>query len=177
MITNYFYKKENKYSIKKYDYFEVHKSFICNNIFKYVYNEVKLHITENSSRYSCVCISKDIKDSFKIYNLPIIDWSNKDNPVQSITNIKNKIIEQFQSKIDYGLVHYYPDENSVINWHSDREALRSCIYSISLGGTRRFCLRDKISKEVISFDLHDGDLFIMKPGCQEKYEHCIKSVK
>ena len=60
---------------------------------------------------------------------------------------------------------------------SDKEALNSSIYSVSIGGTRKFSIKDKNTKEVISFELEDGDLFIMKPGCQERYEHCIKSIK
>ena len=95
---------------------------------------------------------------FTIYNLPTIDWSDSNN----INLIRQKIINKFNSTVDYGLVHYYHNENASINWHSDREALRSPIYSINLGGVRRFCLRNKETKKLYSFDLHDGDLFIMK---------------
>ena len=177
MITNYFNlshgnktKKEN--NVTKYEYFELHRSFFPNNLFKTLYNEVKPYLAQNASRQSCVCISETYKDIFSIYELPKLDWTH------TVEDIKNKILlNEKDCRIDYGLVHYYPDETSIINWHSDKEALNSSIYSVSIGGTRKFSIRDKNTKEVISFELEDGDLFIMKPGCQERYEHCIKSIK
>ncbi len=169
MITDYFNYKP--LSIVK-EYYELHRSFIERNNFKKLYDEVKQNLVLNSTRQSCVCISAEHRKDFTLYNLPLIDWTN------AINNIRNKIlIEQEQSAIDYGLVHYYPDNTSNISWHSDREAIRSNIYSISIGGTRRFCLRDKQTKKILTFDLYDGDLFIMKVGCQNKFEHCIKSIK
>ena len=185
MITNYF-KVESKssttfnsnstfnYNSVKNDSFELHRSFIDKNLFKTILSEINPHLTINSSRQSCVCLSSELKPNFKLYNLPLTNWTT------TINSIKNKILSEpmnNKSKIDYGLVHLYKDETSVINWHSDKEALKTNVYSVSIGGTRRFCIRDKFTNEIQTFDLHDGDLFIMKRGCQEKYEHCIKSIK
>jgi hypothetical protein len=173
MITDYFKYKTGKPASIIQEYYEVHRCFIERNNFQKVYNEVKSSLIENSARQSCVCInSENIKD-FTIYNLPLINWT------KTIFDIRNKILtnQDNNSTIDYGLVHYYHNDKATINWHSDREALRSNIYSISIGGVRRFCLKDKITKEVLTFDLYDGDFLIMKVGCQDKYEHCIKSIK
>lgn len=168
MITDYFSVKEKKTcSSKNTEYYEIHRAFIERNKYKVLYDEIKYKLVQNSTRQSCVCINEDIRDKFTIYNLPLIDWTN------TAFDICNKLPD----KIDYGLVHYYYDYKSTINWHSDREALRSNIYLVSIGGTRRFCLRNKTTKEITTIDLYDGDLLIMKVGCQEKYEHCIKSVK
>jgi alkylated DNA repair dioxygenase AlkB len=96
----------------------------------------------------------------------------------TINEIKNAILTNYSNRfpIDYGLVHYYENRDAIISWHSDKEALKSNVYSISIGGTRCFCLREKNTKKVVSFNLFDGDLFVMKIGCQDKYEHCIKSI-
>jgi len=173
MITDFFkYKNETPKPIVN-EYYELHRSFVKRNSFKQIYDEVKSHLIKSSSRKSCVCVSKKDKKRFKIYNLPSIEWT------QTISTIRDNILLQHgrNYSIDYGLVHYYNDETATIAWHSDNEALESMIYSISVGGVRRFCLRDKLTKEVLTFDLYDGDLFIMKIGCQDKYEHCIKSIK
>lgn len=173
MITDFFKSKMETPKPIINEYYELHRAFVERNCYKQIYNEVKNIIVKNSSRQSCVCLSKEYMDTFKIYDLPLIEWTS------TISSIRNNILKkhEHQYSIDYGLVHYYNDETATINWHSDSEALESNIYSISVGGVRRFCLRDKLTKEIITFDLFDGDLFIMKIGCQDKYEHCIKSIK
>lgn len=171
MITDYF--KQKKVVPIITEYYELHRSFIEKNKFKKLFNETNPYLEINSSRKSCVCLDDNIKKTFEIYNLPLIDWTF------TTSEIRNTILTNYSNlyNIDYGLVHYYNDSTSNISWHSDKEALKSNIYSVNIGGIRRFCLRDKTTKEVLTFDLHDGDLFIMKIGCQEKYQHCIKSIK
>jgi alkylated DNA repair dioxygenase AlkB len=170
MITDYFHVSNRTPSI--HEYFEVHRSYLPRNHFKTVYDEIKQHIKKGTgSRMSCVCISKTHKKEFTLYSHPLLDWT------PTIQQIRQSILQTHPGPIDYGLVHYYHDETAVINWHSDREAMNSPIYSISIGHPRRFCLRNKETQELHTFDLYDGDLFVMKVGCQDRFEHCIKSVK
>lgn len=172
MITDYFQNKQNKHVVQT-EFYEIHRSFLQRNKFKIIFNEISQHLQINSSRKSCVCLNENLISTFNLYNLPKINWTS------TAEEIKNKILYEISNEfeIDYGLVHYYHDEKSTINWHSDKEALQSNIYLVSIGGARRFCLRDKITNIVNKFDLYDGDLFIMKIGCQNRYEHCIKSIK
>ena len=172
MITDYFKPKNNTQPIIT-EYYELHRSFIERNKFNKLFGEICPYLEINSSRKSCVCLDDIFKQTFDIYKLPLIDWSF------TVNEIRNKILTNYSDlyPIDYGLVHYYSDSNANISWHSDKEALKSNIYSVSIGGTRCFCLRDKMSKKVLTFNLFDGDLFVMKIGCQDKYEHCIKSIK
>ncbi len=63
-----------------------------------------------------------------------------------------------------------------IGWHSDDSPEmgdRPAIASLSLGATRKFRLRNKKTKEIHTFELTHGSLFIMHPGCQEKWQHQI----
>ena len=94
------------------------------NCYKEIYNEVKNTIVKNSSRQSCVCLSKENINTFKIYDLPLIEWTD------TILSIRNNILDKHEPQytIDYGLIHYYNDETATINWHSDSEALESNIY-------------------------------------------------
>jgi len=170
MITDYFAVNESAPII--HEYYELHRSYLPRNQFKIVYDEIKHHIKKGSgSRLSCVCINKKNKKDFTLYSHPLLDWT------PHINQIRSHILQSHHGQIDYGLVHYYHDDTAVINWHSDREAMTTPIYSISIGHPRRFCLRNKETHEIHTFDLYDGDLFVMKVGCQERFEHCIKSVK
>lgn len=170
MITDYFHVNNQTPSI--HEYFEVHRTYLPCNQFKSIYDEIKHQLKKGTgSRMSCVCISKLYKKDFALYSHPLLDWT------PTIQQIRETILQTQPGSIDYGLVHYYHDETAVINWHSDREAMNSPIYSISIGHPRRFCLRNKETHEVHTFDLYDGDLFVMKVGCQERFEHCIKSIK
>ncbi len=171
MITKYFEVKGPTTSPPPpiiHEYFELHRSFVRRNTFKSIYDEIKYKIIQNSSRESCVCVSSDEFLTHKM--LPKIEWT------QTLDTIRNTLFSK-KYLSDYGLVHYYKDETAPIHWHSDRDGLRTPIYIINVGGTRIFCLKNKINKKIHSFDLHDGDLFVMKIGCQEKYVHCIKSIK
>ena len=170
MITDYFIANDPTPTI--HEYYELHRAYLVRNQFKSVYDEIKHHVKKGSgSRLSCVCISKKYKKDFTLYSHPLLDWTPQ------IEKIHKQILQSYQGSIDYGLVHYYHDETAVINWHSDREAIHTPIYSISIGHPRRFCLRNKETQEIHTFDLYDGDLFVMKVGCQQHFEHCIKSVK
>ena len=171
MITDYF-KSTKKIQPIITEYYELHRSFVERNKFKKLFDEIYPYLEINSSRKSCVCLDHELKKTFNIYKLPLVDWT------LTINEIKNSILTNYSNlyPIDYGLVHYYENSDSNISWHSDREALNSNIYSISIGGTRCFCLREKNTKKIISFNLFDGDLFVMKIGCQDKYDHCIKSI-
>lgn len=173
MITDYFKPTNNVQQPIVTQYYELHRSFIERNIFGKLYDELRDHLQINASRKSCVCVNHELKETFDIYHLPLIDWTVTSN------KIRNKIVAHCgdMHAIDYGLVHYYADSNATISWHHDKEALNSNVYLVSVGGTRSFCLRDKETRQVLTFHLFDGDLFIMKTGCQDKYEHCIKSVK
>lgn len=170
MITNYFQTINTPRPIIT-EYYELHRNVLNNYNLKEIINEIKPYFTKNATRESCVCMNDEIKKDFNFYNLPIIKWT------PNIFKIREELSIKYNSQIDYGLVHYYANEKSVINWHSDDEATKSNIFSVSFGGVRRFCLRDKITLKVHEFNLRNGDLFIMKIGCQNKYQHCIKSIK
>ena len=86
------------------------------------------------------------------------------------------LLEKFTNEIyDYVLVHIYEDGKGSINWHSDREAMKTPIASISFGATRKFRLKQKgkTSGYDHEFKLASGDLFMMYTGCQSKYVHSV----
>jgi len=136
-----------------------------NILYETIYNEVKILLKKNSSRYSCV-LSDRLNNEYS--NIDTHFWTT------NIENIKDEIEKTFNIHVDYGLVHLYEDGESSINWHNDKEAIDSFIVSVSFGSPRRFQLREFYNNEnKFTYELFHGDMFIMKRGCQELYEHCI----
>jgi alkylated DNA repair dioxygenase AlkB len=76
------------------------------------------------------------------------------------------------------LCNLYRDGTNSVAWHSDKEAYRGAVASLSLGATRIFRVRDKSDRtRTHDFPLPSGSLLLMKPGCQEQTEHCVPKTK
>jgi len=95
----------------------------------------------------------------------------------TLTSIKLKA--EAISKITFNsvLINLYRDGKDSVSWHSDDEpelGKNPIIASISLGGTRRFSLRHKTSKDYkIDIDLPKGSLLLMKGETQHFWKHQI----
>lgn len=98
-----------------------------------------------------------------------------------ILPIMNKInsyleLNEINSKMNSVLINYYRDGKDKINYHSDdlsQIGQSPVISSISLGETRTFSFKNKITKEKKELLLHNGDLCIMKGETQEKWLHAV----
>ncbi len=77
------------------------------------------------------------------------------------------------------LANWYRHGADRMGWHTDRErelgptADDRQIASLSLGGRRRFLLRNEGTREVHEFVLGRGDLLVMRGATQEMYKHSI----
>ena len=76
------------------------------------------------------------------------------------------------------LCNLYRDGSNSVAWHSDKEAFGGAVASLSLGATRVFRVRDKTDRSItFDFPLPSGSLLLMKPGCQERTDHCVPKTK
>lgn len=78
-------------------------------------------------------------------------------------------------------VNYYQKLQNNLEWHSDRLSHigpHNYIASVSLGSTRMFRLRRNSSTNgtIYQIPLTHNSLLMMKPGCQEKFKHCVNSM-
>ncbi|MGV9013116.1 MAG: alpha-ketoglutarate-dependent dioxygenase AlkB family protein [Flavobacteriales bacterium] len=72
------------------------------------------------------------------------------------------------------LCNLYRDGYNSVAWHSDREAFGGAVTSLSLGAMRIFKIRDKQDHRIaVDIPLLPGSLLLMRPGCQERTEHCV----
>jgi len=90
--------------------------------------------------------------------------------------LKN-LVEQHTGVIyNFILFAQYRDGQDSITYHSDDEMFLGSsptIASITVGEERLFCLKHKETKQVESFNLKHGDLFVMKANCQRDYLHSV----
>jgi hypothetical protein len=120
------------------------------------------------------CLFSGVEDLYP--SIPCLLW---DEAPKELINMKDMIFDNFNKKIDYLLVHIYRDWDDKIVWHSDKEAIETDVFSVSLGDTRRFIMKEKYSNKKDEFMVKNGDLFHMfgprgwKKGCQDKYVHCV----
>lgn len=94
-----------------------------------------------------------------------------------ITNIKNKIENNFNMKFNSCLVGKFDSPTDKIAYHSDAsDNLGPCplIGSLSLGKSRDFKIKSKTNKkEIVIITLHHGDLLIMGKNANTKYLHSV----
>jgi alkylated DNA repair dioxygenase AlkB len=107
-------------------------------------------------------------------------YSGIENEPKPMTPILDKIREILEKhthcQFNSVLLNYYRSGRDSIYWHSDDEpelGKNPTIASISLGATRTFHLRHKITKELIQIPLTHGTLLIMAGEIQHKWEHSI----
>ncbi|NNE43162.1 MAG: alpha-ketoglutarate-dependent dioxygenase AlkB [Gemmatimonadetes bacterium] len=76
------------------------------------------------------------------------------------------------------LGNYYRDGQDSMGYHRDDEPEidPACIASVSFGATRRFKLRHRESREVVTVELADGSLLLMN-DCQTAWEHGVPKTR
>lgn len=95
---------------------------------------------------------------------------------EKMQSLREVIQETSGFEFAIAIGNQYRNGSDHIGWHSDDSpemGERPAIASLSLGATRKFQLRHKVTKEVYTFELTHGSLFVMHPGCQEEWHHRI----
>lgn len=104
----------------------------------------------------------------KMYEIPIIDELKLTmEKIMEKNNIEGKIISMF--------FNYFENGKNRIPYHKD--SYQTNILTLSLGGKRRFRIKNDKTKKSIGFDLRDGDLFFMTKEFNDKNKHSIMATK
>ena len=111
-------------------------------------------------------IAQPITDMLQKY----IDWANMNEKKKGRIGGLNGV-----------LVNWYEDGEHYIGWHSDDESQldeNAPIYTISLGVTRTFKIREKKNKKnVTNYELENNDFLIMGGEFQKHYQHQLPKRK
>lgn len=95
----------------------------------------------------------------------------------SLQSVRSKLELSCSARFNSVLVNCYRNERDSVSWHADDEpelGPSPTIASLSLGETRRFCLKPKRGKaKRIDLQLHDGDLLVMSGDIQREWLHAV----
>ena len=98
-----------------------------------------------------------------------------------LLEIKKKVEQYANFNFNSVLLNFYRSGNDSNSWHSDDEkelGYQPIIGSISLGGTRKFRLRNKKNKKMTyNIELDKGSLLIMSGKTQQYWEHQIPKTR
>jgi alkylated DNA repair dioxygenase AlkB len=104
------------------------------------------------------------RDDFELYKHPII------------IDLKNKIENEYGFRIKGIFVNLYKDGSNYTPYHKDTYG-GTGIFTVSVGGSRQFSVKNDNSKEVTKYILEDGDLFYFNSKFNEENKHSITLTK
>ncbi|MDO5509998.1 MAG: alpha-ketoglutarate-dependent dioxygenase AlkB [Weeksellaceae bacterium] len=97
-----------------------------------------------------------------------------------LLEIKSMVENVSHCSFNSCLLNLYPTGEDAVGWHSDSEKElqnNGTIAALSLGAIRRFDLKHKITKELVSIDMLPGSLLLMKGETQKNWVHRISKTK
>ena len=98
----------------------------------------------------------------------------------TLKTIKNLVEEIADEKFNSCLLNLYHSGEEGMGWHCDNEnsiVKNSTIASVSFGAERKFYFKHKLSKELISLNLEDASLLLMKNQTQQNWLHSLPKSK
>jgi alkylated DNA repair dioxygenase AlkB len=106
----------------------------------------------------------------------------KTEPIPTeVQKLLDHINEKRDIKYNQVLINWYLDGTHYIGPHSDDERQLvpgSSIYSLSLGATRKFRIRDKKTNKIVKdFELSDGTVVVMCGAMQKEFKHEIVKIQ
>jgi alkylated DNA repair dioxygenase AlkB len=89
--------------------------------------------------------------------------------------IKSRVERVTGATFNSCVLNLYHNGSQGMGWHSDREAVgaHSLIASVSVGATRKFALRHKLSGEKRALLLEHGQLIVMRGTTQQHWLHAL----
>ncbi len=99
---------------------------------------------------------------------------------KELSDLKQMVEEFAGVKFNSCLLNLYHNGNEGMGWHSDDEkslGKDNTIASLSFGAERKFLLKHKQTKQIISLVLEHGSLLIMKDATQRNWLHSLPKSK
>lgn len=93
-----------------------------------------------------------------------------------LLGIRQTLERRFNIPFNAVLANFYRNGQDSMGWHSDDEpelGLTPIIASLSLGATRKFKIRHKVSHCVTDILLETGSLLVMQGDSQRDYQHAL----
>ena len=163
-----------------------HEKVISDEQIKPLYDELLNKINWENERV--VMFGKEIITKRKVafYSDPLIayTYSSKTkiglpwkDPLIILKNIVESLTKQTYNAC---LLNLYHNGEEAMGWHCDNEKeiiANSSIASLSIGASRKFSFKHKVTKETISIQLGNGSLLEMKGTIQSHWLHTLPKSK
>ena len=163
-----------------------HEKVISDEQIKPLYDELLNKINWENERV--VMFGKEIITKRKVafYSDPLIayTYSSKTkiglpwkDPLFILKNIVESLTKQTYNAC---LLNLYHNGEEAMGWHCDNEKeiiANSSIASLSIGASRKFSFKHKVTKETISIQLENGSLLEMKGTIQSHWLHALPKSK
>ncbi len=97
-----------------------------------------------------------------------------------LDTLRERLFRALGQRFNSVLCNGYRDGADSMGWHADDEpelGPRPLIASISLGQTRRFRIRSRVSQESLGLDLEPGSLLVMYGHSQRDYQHALPKTR
>ena len=95
---------------------------------------------------------------------------------EELLQLKNKVEEECGEQFNSCLLNLYHNGSEGMGWHCDDEKElkpNGAIASLSLGATRKFVFKHKVSREKVRLQLEPGSLVLMKGSVQSYWLHSL----
>jgi alkylated DNA repair dioxygenase AlkB len=163
-----------------------HEKVLTDEQIKPLYEELLNKINWENERV--VMFGKEIITKRKVafYSDPLIayTYSSKTkiglpwkDPLFILKNIVESLTKQTYNAC---LLNLYHNGEEAMGWHCDNEKeiiANSSIASLSIGASRKFSFKHKVTKETISIQLGNGSLLEMKGTIQTHWLHTLPKSK
>lgn len=111
-------------------------------------------------------------------------WHADDHPAGEphalLGDIRQLLVERYHRPFDSIGFNLYRDGRDSVAWHGDRHrhhVTDPVVAIVSLGARRPLKLRPRGGGPSHSWELGDGDLFVMGGACQHDWEHTVPKVR
>ena len=133
-------------------------------------------------RLQCWMGTEHCRYAYSNISLEPMPWTHE------MCSIRDLVNEVTGAAYNCVLINKYRSGEDSVSWHADDEpelGPSPRIASLSLGATRRFQLKRKVSPEMTSaargervvISLNSGSLLVMEPGVQENWVHQVTKTK
>jgi alkylated DNA repair dioxygenase AlkB len=102
--------------------------------------------------------------------------SGEPEPLPILREIRLGLAERYDDRFDSIGFNLYRDGNDSVAWHGDRHrhvVAEPIVAILSVGARRPLRLRPRGGGASRSWQLGDGDLFVMGGACQHEWEHTV----
>ncbi|MGI9644549.1 MAG: alpha-ketoglutarate-dependent dioxygenase AlkB [Ilumatobacteraceae bacterium] len=106
--------------------------------------------------------------------------SGSPEPLPLLAELRPLLAERYGRPFDSIGFNLYRDGDDSVAWHGDRHRRRvtdPVVAILSAGARRPLKLRPRGGGPARSWDLGEGDLFVMSGACQHDFEHCVPKIR